>query len=222
MWRTCHGPVLGDPMSILLNDTARFLSEQPGEVLVLEFSHTAGNPSAANVSAFLDLIQSSIGQWMMPRTVQAFPTVGAMVSANQRVLATYEDDGAISDRPSFWSGNTIINSYADSPVLATMEQYNVGKATEFANHQKLYPGQLFKMSWTLTPNGDTVAEMVLPGKPKTLLELADIADADLSAWFARVRPQLGLYPYLGNILIIDHESISPILDIVTAGLLNEG
>ena len=36
------------------------------------------------------------------------------------------------------------------------------------------------MSWTLTPDIATVLEMILPWKPSSLLELADIANKDLN------------------------------------------
>jgi hypothetical protein len=56
-------------------------------------------------------------------------------------------------------------------------------------------------------------QMVLPDKPKTLIELADTADPLLEGWFQTLSPALQ-YPVLGNILIIDHFENSSIIDVV--------
>jgi hypothetical protein len=111
-----------------------------------------------------------------------------------------------------------------------MEKYNEGKAKDFSLN-KPGPRNLFKMSWTLTPNVATILEMVIPGmqfwpspqaqiqdRPHTLLQLADIADRDLVNWFqSKILSQNYKYPILGNILIIDHYDVSAIVDVVTRG-----
>jgi hypothetical protein len=59
-----------------------------------------------------------------------------MVAQNTRALVTFEQSDAIQSRPLFWEGDTIINSYANSDDLKTMESYNTGKAAEFAAHNQ--------------------------------------------------------------------------------------
>lgn len=111
--------------------------------------------------------------------------------------------------------------------LPEMEKYNEEKAKQFSV-KKPGPRNLFKMSWTLTPNEYTIFEMILPGTaphsvrsmllgyPHTLLQLADIANKDLVKWFEdKIKPSQYSYPILGNILIIDHYDVSAVVDIVT-------
>lgn len=38
---------------------------------------------------------------------------------------------------------------------------------------------LFKISWTLTPNADTIIDAIFPDTPNTLLELAEQGNAQL-------------------------------------------
>ncbi len=63
-------------------------------------------------------------------------------------------------------------------------------------------------------------QMVLPGHPKTLIELADTAAPALSPWVAGILGRGNLsYPMLGNILIIDHFETSNITAVVLEGLV---
>lgn len=48
-----------------------------------------------------------------------------------------------------------------------MEAYNNLQVKNFNDEIKGHiPHQLFKMSWTLTPNVDTILEMIIPGKKR--------------------------------------------------------
>jgi len=137
-----------------------------------------------------------------------------MIASGKTILMTLEFTNLPNN---IWSANTIINSYANSPVLPTMEAYNVGIVQQWARHG-IYKNQLFKMSWTLTPNADTILEMLFPGFPYTLLELADIANNDLENWFDTKVADKYKYPFLSNIIIIDDYSNSQIVEIVLRGI----
>jgi len=212
-WRTHHGVVLGANVEVLLGHVRKFLQSNTKEVLFLEFSH----PDPTNVTNQGDLeslITSYLGKYLLPAS-KGFVPVQEMIAAGQNVILTLPF-GNSNDK--FWPHSTSINSYANSPVLPTMEAYNVKKAQEFAMNRPTGQ-QLFKMSWTLTPSVETILEMVLPGHPQTLLELANIADKDLVSWYtSQIEPKHFSYPILGNILIIDHYDVSAIVDIVTRGM----
>lgn len=72
----------------------------------------------------------------LPRAYGFNSTLREMVAQNTRALVTFEQSDAIQSRPLFWEGDTIINSYANSDDLKTMESYNTGKAAEFAAHNQ--------------------------------------------------------------------------------------
>ena len=48
-----------------------------------------------------------------------------MVAAGKTVFVTFDDATSVQNDPNLWPGNTIYNTYADSPVLHTMEAFNV-------------------------------------------------------------------------------------------------
>jgi len=162
----------------------------------------------------LNLIQQYLGNYLWPQS-NGFKTINEMISSGKNLLMTLE----FAEIPNtIWPSYTILNSYANSPDLSTMENYNLQKLKEWSQHG-IYQNQLFKMSWTLTPTVTTILEMVLPGKPHTLIELADIADPDLGNYYTnQVQPQHYQYPIFGNILIIDDFASSPIVNIVQQGM----
>jgi len=215
LWKTHHGPVVGNKIELLLQNSQQFVSQYPSEVLVMELSH-GNNETAAQQQLLLDLIQKYLGQYLWPRA-NGFQTINTMIASGKNILLTLEFDPL---PPNIWSANTIVNTYANSPDLKTMEAYNVRQAQGWATHG-IFPNQLFKMSWTLTPNVDTIIEMLLPDHPHYLIELANIANADLNNWYNKqIAPAGFKYPIFGNILIIDNYSFSPIIDIVLKGLKN--
>jgi len=212
-WKLHHSFVIGDNLEVLFQQTRQFLIDYPSEVLVLELSHNENQSQASNQMLF-DMVQNYIGKYLLSPSM-GFKTIGEMISSGKNVILTCTLDNLPSN---FWSENTIINSYANSPDLTTMEQYNVHQIQSWQAHG-IYPNQLYKMSWTLTPNADTILESIIPGTPKTVIELADIANRDLDNFWNTVVVQDGFkYPVFSNILIIDDYTTSPIVEITQRGL----
>eukprot|EP00052_Salpingoeca_macrocollata_P007749 m.61962 g.61962 ORF g.61962 m.61962 type:complete len:140 (-) comp16235_c0_seq1:142-561(-) len=139
-----------------------------------------------------------------------------MVQTNQRAVVTVSPSQP--GDPALWPDSTIINSYANSDNLTTMEAYNVDQVALF-HTTPLSNNLLYKISWTLTPDVHTVERMLLPGHPKSLIELADTASKALDPWFSgRIAPHQYSYPVLANIVIIDHFETSDIAQVVLRGL----
>jgi hypothetical protein len=97
-------------------------------------------------------------------------------------------------------------------------------------------GYLYKMSWTLTPNVETILKMLLPGmlhffvhsaclfsgEPQTLLQLAAIGNKKLLPWFnvtISSNPKWS-YPYLCNIIIIDDALNSDLFRVIQYNLVS--
>eukprot|EP01126_Amoeba_proteus_P002753 TRINITY_DN1088_c0_g2_i3.p1 TRINITY_DN1088_c0_g2~~TRINITY_DN1088_c0_g2_i3.p1 ORF type:complete len:357 (-),score=46.37 TRINITY_DN1088_c0_g2_i3:113-1183(-) len=213
-WRTHHSFVLGTKLEILLEHTREFLQQNTKEVIVLELSHE----SSVNVTIqqeLVDMILNYLGPHLWPQS-KGFVTLQEMINSGNNVILTLPFGNEVDG---IWPDGTIINSYADSAELSKMEEYNLDQVTQFASN-KPGPLNLFKMSWTLTADENTILESILPigGHPHTLLQLAHVANNDLANWFNTSIVPKGLkYPILGNILIIDDYSTSPIIDIVTRG-----
>lgn len=149
------------------------------------------------------MIVDTLGPYLCPRSV-GFVPLSQLVAAGTRAVVTLDDDTTIQKFPGLWSGDSILNSYADSPVLNTMVSYNDGKVHEFQS----YTGDaLYKISWTLTPNADAILKGFVPGNPDSLIKLADTAAPVLSTWSPKY---LNAGMPLANIVIIDHFETSAI------------
>jgi len=212
IWKLHHSFVIGNNLEVLFQQTQQYIKSYPSEVLILELSH---NESQSQIQSQLlyNVINSYIGSYLWPPQ-NGFRPISEMVSSGKNVILTC----TLSDLPStYWPASTIINSYANSPVLSTMEQYNLDQIKSWESHG-IYPNQLYKISWTLTPNEDTILEMLLPDTPKTVIELADIGNKDLENFFNNTLVPNGFkYPIFANILIIDDFLNSPIIQIVRRG-----
>merc|ERR1711933_25509 len=93
-----------------------------------------------------------------------------------------------------------------------MMEFNDKQVERFNNNQTR-SDSLFKISWTLTPDGDSVLEMLIPGKPYDLIELADIANAQMWDW---VQGKLKQNQRIGNIFIFDDYPNAPIEQMIDA------
>ena len=206
-WRAFHFEC-GLPVQTLVNDVRRFLLDYPSEIVVVEASHFWGNPTSQQIQQLADILMLELGDLMYPSDNGAFAlTISEMVAANQRAVVTMET--IVGNYPAIFNGDVIYNTYADSDKLEGMIQFNNATVQQFMG--STWPGQLFKLSWTLTPAVDVILESVLIGHPHSLLELADVANPHLPAFWESVKEKGWR---LGNIIIIDHYEASEILEVV--------
>lgn len=205
-WRTFHFEY-GNAIQVMLDDIARFVREQPSEVVVVEVSHLDGYPTTENIDQLIEQIETTLGDVLFPQTQPITTTIGDMVANGWNVLLTLETD-AIADHPLLWYSNTLYNTYANSCDLDTMVAFDHDKAIEFADFNKQQQA-LYKVSWTLTPDGKCIVNGICPRYPWGLLALADTANGaafdDYIAWLK----QKQLRP--GNILLIDHYETSALV-----------
>merc|ERR1712154_559113 len=110
-----------------------------------------------------------------------FPTYGEMISEHHRVFLSLSNDQFASKYDNIQYGEIFENTYADSPNVTEMIQFNDKQVAKFNNNQT-NKNALFKISWTLTPNGHSILDTLVPRKPHNLLELADIANARMWNW----------------------------------------
>ena len=90
-----------------------------------------------------------------------------MIESGKRVFLSLDD--TLSDNyDTIWPGYMFENSYADSDKLAEMESFNDEQVIKF-NTAATNQSALFKISWTLTTQGDTIAKSILPQKPHSLM-----------------------------------------------------
>ena len=138
-------------------------------------------------------------------------TVGEMVGAGERVLVVFGDGDYARSRgftrgekekktpPSpFWPPWTLHNAYADSDDPSALDAFARGAVASAGAEGP--EGALLKLSWTLTTQTRTVLESALPGRPKSLRELAARIAPRLEP-FAESARAAGCRP--GNVLSVD-------------------
>jgi hypothetical protein len=136
-----------------------------------------------------------------------------MIATNQRVVVTLSDDTTIANYTQLWYGSSMINSYANTDSLAQMTSYNWQQVLQFNSLPSLPTSALYKLSWTLTPQVATIFDSLLPNKPKSLKNLADIGNSGLSG-FASVVLKKGWR--LCQLLLIDFQERSEIMQVIFA------
>lgn len=201
-WRAFH-LAIGNSIFDLLNEVKSFLDTHPYEIVVLEVSHFEGYPTAENIKALQEGILSIFGSLLIPPTDSLRTSIQDLVLKNTRAFITMDE---VPMSGSVWDSNVIYNTYANSPKIDEMQSYNLEQIGKYMSGS--YSSVLYKISWTLTPNANTILSSIFPGKPKSLISLADTANAQLTAFW---NAQKATNSVMGNILIIDHFQTSSIM-----------
>lgn len=100
------------------------------------------------------------------------------------------------------NSNLIYNTFANTPDVEKMIEYN---KYQVEHYYRSDDNQLFKLSWTLTPNLFTMIHS-LYNQPKTLLELASIANSKWSEFVDWMRAHNHTWP---DIIIFD-STLNPV------------
>ena len=211
-WVTFHGNY-GQSINKLINDIKRYLDTYKSEIVLIEAAHLDGNPTEENKQWLVNNFTSVFGNLLYPFNVEyKYPTYGEMIQTNQRVLIGLRDDIA-SNYTNIWPSDTFTGSYADSPNVTKMIEFNNNQVKLYNNNQTQNKS-LFKLAWTLTPNAKTILSSVKPNEPKTLIELAQIANVQIYNW-TKNKIEQGLN--IGNIFKFDDyttASIAQIIDLI--------
>jgi hypothetical protein len=204
-WVTFHF-VEGSPVQYLLGNISAYLKDYPNEIVIVEMSHFEGFPTSDDINILKTMVLNTLGPYLAPVDLTFSFTINQMISTGKRAMVTMEQ---AYDMVTIWPPSAIYNTYADTPDLKKMIMFNNQTVNTFM--KGTWPETLFKVSWTLTANTDTVLESVLPWKSHTLLQLANHANKALPSFDTEMKN----YGWrMGNILIIDHYETSIVLKTV--------
>ena len=205
----------GQKISKVIQQIKSFLDVYTNEIVLIESSHLYGNPTQHEIlrlinyfiDTFGDLLydESNLNHPDMYSSNILFPTYGNMIELNQRVFLSLSNDLS-KNFSSIWNGDIWYNTYANSDNVRYMMHFNDMQIKRF-NNGSISQNELFKVSWTLTPNGDTVLRMMLPNHPHTLLQLAENADKYMWSW---VENKVNNSMKIGNVLLFDNFAAVPI------------
>ena len=209
---------LGLPIYTHLSALNAFLLLHPSEIMVVEVSHLASaNLTQENLNELRDMIISIFSPMLYPRTNNFnTTTISEMIATNQRVVVTLSDDTTIVNYTVLWYGSSMINSYANSDSLPEMTAYNWQQVLSFNSLSALPASALYKLSWTLTPQVSTIVDSVIPDRPKSLKNLADIGNGGLSGFASAVSKKRWR---LCQLLLIDFQERSDIMQVIFASFI---
>ena len=188
-WVTFHWEA-GNSIQILMDDVAKFLTQHTNEIVLIEASHLDGfNIDDEKLSKLVEIFENSFGNGsnigLYPQlnitNKVLFPSYGEMISKGYRVFLSLANNGFAAKYDNIQYGEIFENTYANSDNVTYMMQFNDEQVEKF-NNNETNSNALFKISWTLTPNVDTILGTLNPERPHTLLELADIADIQMANW----------------------------------------
>lgn len=139
-WLTHHFET-GRTISELVADLNQFVRAHPGEIIVVE-AQLLKSSKAVPLEAKLQLageLQRLFAGVIYPESERFNRTIGELVSRNQRVLLSVDDEDLYDaglDAPSgtraFWWGPSVIwNTYANSADLPTMQLYDTAQVKAF-------------------------------------------------------------------------------------------
>ena len=204
-WVTFHF-IQGSPVIELLQNISQFLKDEPKEIVIVEISHFRGSPSQNDIQTLKNMVLQTLGSYLYPVDLDFSFTIGEMVSKGLRAVVTM-DEGFNNNN--IWPPQAIYNTYANTPDLVKMVQFNNQTIQQFMkNGCNLC---LFKISWTLTANNLNIIESIEPWKPHTLIQLADYGNKALPSFWNNIQKFQWV---MGNILIIDHFENSDIMNVI--------
>lgn len=124
-----HHYLIGSPVSYLLGNISQFLIDHPTEVVLIEMTHFDGSPSKTNIEALRTMALSILGNQLYPINTAFNFTISDWVQSGKRAIITMESDA----EDGIWPGDCIYNTYADSPVLKTMINFNTQTVKQYMN-----------------------------------------------------------------------------------------
>jgi len=211
--------LIGVDFPTVLNDVVTFIEQYPREILVLELSHLSPcnhsvNITTAALAQLRDTVLHTLSTHLYPRTWLYTQTIQYMIDRNQTVIVSIEDSETVANYTMLWDSTAVINSYADTPVLKTMLAYDTQIIQEFnASHS---PNSLYKVSYTLTPNADTILDSLIPGQPTSLEDLAKIGNKQMDPFVHEITDQY--HWQCGQIWLVDAAEASDVTEMMIYAL----
>jgi hypothetical protein len=159
-FRTEH-LMMGDYTENMLADIARFMDENPGELVVLEFGAFNGMKDAQH-QALIAMIRKYLGQWLWYRTWGWQPYAN-MIAKGRRVVAFYDAEAYVLLNQDLWSTHHMLGQdWANVDNYPAMVQVELGSLPNMTG----YPTHVYKLQWVLTASARRVIDSVAETFPR--------------------------------------------------------
>lgn len=186
---------MGDYTANMLSDIARFMEEQPTELLVLEFGAFNGMKDPEH-HMLINLIRKYLGKWLWFRP-WGWQSYSTMISSHRRIVAFYDAEAYVLLNQDFWSTQHLLDQrWANVDNFVDMVDVEMNSLVNLTG----YPTHVYKLQWVLTTSARRVIDTVAQLFPKfrSLHDLARSANAHFDEFIS-----VNASRYRVNLLMVD-------------------
>lgn len=195
-WRAYHLQ-MGSLVEDLLIEVRHFFDSHVKEIVILEISHFEGFPTDRDIIELQKMITLIFKGILIPTSSSIYTPINTLISQNTRLLVAIDEISINTSE--IWSLDILYNTYANTPDVREMMAYNDKVVNNYMNGE--HANQLYKISWTLTPNSTTILSSILPWEPNSLLQLASSANKEFFRYWETQKIRGNK---LGDIVLFDH------------------
>lgn len=206
-WHVHHNYIIGDKLSVMLDQIYVFLNENKGEIILIELSHVF-NSTQKELNILNNMIKNQFYNLLCRKEEYLNNTIEYLVNTNQRLLI-------FSPTDFFLPEYLIINTWANTANGNKLHSFNNNIMKKWNNHQYFY---LLKLSWILTPNVYTIIQSLFPLYHKNLFQFEHKEINYYSEWSKQFIDNPIRCPVFPNIVIIDFIEYSFLIQIILNSL----
>ena len=169
----------------LTAQVSRFLDENPGEIVIIEYKIYGSGDKDDLVAQFLKGLGKYAHNWNDGVEIPGNPTIAEMISNNQRAIVVQENGG---QRDPVNQG--IVNDYPNSCNRSEILAYDANAINLFSQEQ---PNAMRKLGFQDTADADCivggmVGDLILPGNKYCELHFGFKCSADLMGFINQLNP----------------------------------
>ena len=184
-------------------EVVKFLNENPGELVIIEYNVYGSGDINDLVSEFMKGLGKYGYHWTDGVTIPGNPTISNMILNNQRAILVAENGG---QRSSVTQG--IVNDYPNSCIQSTILDYDSNAIGLFAQES---PDAMRKLGYQTTVDAECIvigtAGFVVPGNTICELTMGFDCSADLMGYINQLNSLFDI-----SYVIQSYTSIKPLKD----------
>lgn len=194
----CHG-MYSAPVNDVIAQVNTFISQNPREILILDFNHLYQMPDPATNEPLVQRMLNAFGSKMAPSIFTACSTLNDLWANGYQVIALYANADTVAQHAQLWSQDQISSPWPNTTDLGKLKS---DLDTYIAQRDT---SKLFVLQGILTPDGSMIGEGFIPftSNPSSLEQLAQQVTPAVMGWV-----QDWSYRNL-NIVIVDWFTVVP-------------
>lgn len=195
----CH-TLNGDRFEPAMKAIAAFAKTHPKEIIILDFQHFYGFERNSQYQHVVDTIEQTLGPRLMAANASGcpIPKVQDFWTKNKNVLVLFANEKNKGVTKAWRWDNKCLKDYYKAGGWQDASKL---RSDQEAKLQARDLTKFWKVQAVLTVDGDMLAEGLLPGKPKRLMDVGSILNGKVHGWLDDWRRKYGSKL---NIVMIDN------------------